>query len=236
MIPTLSLPNIQQPPSVEMSVFTGQNADAALGRLPIVTVPPPVNSAKVADDGRGNRQPQPTQQNAPQMLPAGMLMPSVSASGGMAFASPYSTPFVAQLFGQFQNGGLPDGLLDFDQLSQFNIVKYMPSLASRPRPETPRQAAQESVALDAPIRVKFARTNSSSAVMTETDETSFDLNTAPAAGGDMPAPTRAAEYNKPTVSTFAHGPDAYGSTQIRNEINLIMASRTPERQPVNMVL
>lgn len=235
MIPTLSLPNIQQPPPVEMSVFTGQNADAALGRLPIVTVPPPVNSPKVADDGRSNRQPQHSLHNStPQMPAAGVPMPTVPASGGMVFASPYSTTFVAQLFGQFQNGGLPDGLLDFDQLSQFGIVKYMPSLASRPHPESARQTAQESVGVDNTIRVKFART-ASSAAPADMGDISFDSNPIPEAG-ELPVSARIAEYSRPTIAQFAAGPDAYGSTQVRNEMNLIVASQKPEQQPVNMVL
>jgi hypothetical protein len=150
MIPTLSVPNMQVPPPVEVSVFTGQNADAALGRLPVVTVPPTVTSAKVADDGRGQQQ-----QRNPQQTPAAPdAQFSVSTQGGtgeLAFASPYSTTFVAQLFGQFQTGDaglgalsgqstdIPLGFVDFDRLSQFDITKYMPSFAFRPRAETPQQ-------------------------------------------------------------------------------------------------
>lgn len=235
MIPTLSLPTIQQPPSVEMSVFTGQNADAALGRLPVVTVPPTVNSPKVADDGRGSQPRNYTQQNAAPTPATGILTPSVSASGGMAFASPYSTTFVAQLFGQFQNGGLPDGLLDFDQLSQFNIVKYMPSLASRPRLETPRQTTQDNIAPDTAIRVKFSRPASSMAAAADMSEAPSDLKLS-IEGEDISIPVRPREYSAPSVTLTVNGPDAYGSTQVRNEVNLVVAARMPERQPVNMVL
>lgn len=235
MIPTLSLPNIQQPPPVEMSVFTGQNADAALGRLPVVTVPPTVNSPKVADDGRGNQQRNYTPQNAVPTPAAGILTPSVSASGGMSFASPYSTTFVAQLFGQFQNGGLPDGLLDFDQLSQFNIVKYMPSLASRPRLENSRQATQDNIAPDTAIRVKFSRPASNIAPVADMGEPLLDLNLS-IEGGDRPAPARPSEYRTPSVALTVNGPDAYGSTHVRNGVNLVVATKAPERQPINMVL
>lgn len=150
MIPTLSAPNIQVAPPVEASVFTGQNADAALGRLPVVTVPPTVTNAKVADDNRSAQQPQRNSSNTQTPAPNGKALPfSLGGTGELAFESPYSTTFVAQLFGQFQTsdsslGALsgestdaPLGFVDFDRLSQVDITKYMPSFAFRPRAETP---------------------------------------------------------------------------------------------------
>lgn len=236
MIPTLSLPNIQQPPPVEVSVFTGQNADAALGRLPIITVPPPVNSPKVTDDGRGGQQQRHSpQQTLIQPSVASILAPLTSASGGIAFASPYSTPFVAQLFGQFTNSELPAGELDFDQLSQFSVVKYMPSLAARPRPESPRQLTQDNPIPDAVSRVRFLRPQTSAISAQDVTESAFDLHTAPVVSGDTPLPHSVIEYSKPSVSFFVQGPDAYGSTQARNEVNLAASAIVPE-QPVNMVL
>lgn len=166
MIPTLSAPNIQVPPPVETSVFTGQNADAALGRLPVVTVPPTVTSAKVADDTRSQQQARNPQQNSTPAAESFSVSTQMGA-GELVFESPYSTTFVAQLFGQFQTadetlGALsgqsaeaPLGFVDFDRLSQFDITKYMPSFAFRPQVETPAVSEQPRVqaAVSAPAPV-----------------------------------------------------------------------------------
>ncbi|MCH2547615.1 MAG: hypothetical protein MK052_08410 [Alphaproteobacteria bacterium] len=149
MIPTLSAPNIQVAPPADTSIFTGQNADAALGRLPVVTVPPTVTNAKVADDNRSQTQQRNPQNTPPQNAAKSGITPfSLSGSGELAFESPYSTTFVAQLFGQFQlddssladlageTTDIPLGFVNFDRLSQVDVTKYMPSFAFGPRTDT----------------------------------------------------------------------------------------------------
>jgi hypothetical protein len=90
------------------------------------------------------------------------------ANGELVFESPYSTTFVAQLFGQFQTADdglgalagqstdVPLGFVDFDRLSQFDITKYMPSFAFRPSAETPAPPTQQEAAPQPSLGIKNA--------------------------------------------------------------------------------
>lgn len=216
MIPTLSVPNIQVAPAVEMSVFTGQNSDAALGRLPVVTVPPAISNNRVSDDNRGQS---PAQRNtAATSKPSASAAPfslggSLGGTGELVFESPYSTTFVAQLFGQFQalDGGLGESIVlpldfvDFERLSQFNVTKYMPSFASHPQLKTP-----------APAEI----------VATQPMPMDTEVNEQPVASNDAPPSPPALDTTSASASLFsASGPGAYSSTQSRNTLNLNGDSR-----------
>lgn len=239
MIPTLSVPNIQVAPPVEISVFTGQNADAALGRLPVVTVAPAISNAKVADDNRGGQPAQRNAQNAAAMAKTAVSVApfSLSGTGELVFESPYSTTFVAQLFGQFQanNPGalagesqaVPLGV-DFEHLSQFDVTKYMPSLAFRPRMETP-EPAESNVAQQQPkLQIKNAPVQQVANAAGQADD---DLRRMQPISSDIagPEPSSVAlstEAASASASLFGGGGlNAYSSTQSRNQINLNNDSR-----------
>lgn len=209
MIPTLSVPNIQIAPAVEQSVFTGQNADAALGRLPVVTVPPTVSNPKVADNRAGQTPRQPADLPVETGQGGNVVPFSLSGAGELAFESPYSTTFVAQLFGQFQVadadigalGGesvdLPLGFVDFERLSQFDFTKYMPSFAFRPRIETPSggqaQATPQAEAVAQPQPVPAPVAAPAAAPATQAPEAvpaPFDLSSLEPVSNDLnPLPT-----------------------------------------------
>lgn len=211
MIPTLAAPNIQVAPPVDASVFTAP-AEPAIGRLPLHIVPPPVTSPKVADNRTGQQTSrQPAAEPAAGNAAPAFYMP---ASGTMSFESPYSTTFVAQLFGQFvlsEDDGLIGGLLDFEQLARFNLVKYKPSLAFRPR-ATPQPAPEP--ALPQP-----------------------DLRTMPVASSDAPPAAPAMREEKaPELSIFTSGLGAYGATQNRNDERLVADARpAAEKAEVSLV-
>lgn len=234
MIPTLSVPNIQVPPPVETSVFTGQNTDAALGRLPVVTVPPTVSNAKVADDGRGGQQHQRQGQGghgASAEAEQFQLQP-FAVFGELHFESPYSTPFIAQLFGQFPSGNttvdamfaqltgesaaMPQGFVDFERLSQMDVVKYMPSLAFRPAaPPIQREAANAA----------------------EGGTAEMDLRYMAVASNDLAPLGDARETPSTRLPTlFNSGMEAYHSIQSRNRYNIPSAALAESRKPVSLLL
>lgn len=239
MIPTLSMPNIQVAPPVEVSLFTGQNADAALGRLPVITVPPAISNAKIADN-RGGQPAQRAAQNIASTQSFAAVSPlSLSGTGELVFESPYSTTFVAQLFGQFQASDsglgalseesltLPLGFVDFDRLSQFDVTKYMPSFAFRPQVETPPSA--EIVAPRPKLQIKNAPVQQAAAPQ--------QVANAPAEPAEVnlqtvQPETRDAALSKPADTMAASaslmgsgGIEAYSSTQSRNQFNLNSDSR-----------
>lgn len=232
MIPTLAMPNIQVAPPVDTSVFTAPSPEPALGRLPLNVVPPPVTNPKVADNSR-NSQPAPrTNQNAANAASDKPAFSFATANGEMAFESPYSTTFVAQLFGQFtmaEGSGMNDGFLDFEQLASMNFVKYKPSLAFRPRddvqpapvespqpaPEPVLEAPARPVAEPDPLRMMMRAVLGS--------DISSDI-TAPveaAVEADVPENPLPSVEMSASPSLFASGPEAYGATQSRNQLALV---------------
>lgn len=225
------MPNIQVAPPVDTSVFTAPSPEPALGRLPLNVVPPLVTNPKVADNPR-NSQPAPRNNaNAANGAADKPAFSFAAASGEMAFESPYSTTFVAQLFGQFtmaEGSGMNDGFLDFEQLASMSLIKYKPSLAFRPRedvqptmeqaqpaPEPVQEAPARPVAEPDPLRMMMRAVLGS------------DIS------ADIPPPAEAVveaavpETPLPSVemsaspSLFASGPQAYGATQSRNQLALV---------------
>lgn len=248
MIPTIAAPNIQVPPPVDASVFTAPSQEPALGRLPLNIVPPPVTNPKVADDNRGGQQPARNTQNpAPRTVPntAAKLF---EANGEIAFESPYSTTFVAQLFGQFsgtEQGGISDGFLDFEQLAQFSMVKYRPSMAFRPPEEKPAQAqpearpvmpAQEQAAPELP-EISDIDLQAALALGIAAEPATPAETLAPAQPVAEPSP-RPPEAEPMQTSIFVSGFDAYGATQSRNQYTLDTGtmSRRGNAAEVSMIL
>lgn len=248
MIPTLSVPNIQIAPLVEQSVFTGQNADAALGRLPVVTVPPTIANVKVADNRPGQAHARPPAQPEAAGQGEGAAPFSLGGSGELAFESPYSTTFVAQLFGQFQTsdatlgalGGesaeLPLGFIDFERLSQFDVTKYMPSFAFGPRvprseaaaqpPAVPAATTGDALRQAAPAPAPFD--------LASLEPVSNDLNPLPqpqAVAPPPPAGGTTAPQSQPIAAPitasdiFTRGFGAYGATQSRNLASAFIGQR-----------
>lgn len=235
MIPTLAMPNIQVAPPVDTSVFTAPSPEPALGRLPLNVVPPPVTNPKVADNSR-NSQPAPrNNQNAANAASDKPAFSFAAANGEMAFESPYSTTFVAQLFGQFtmaEGSGMNDGFLDFEQLASMNFVKYKPSLAFRPREDAP--AAPVESPQPAPDPVPEAPASA----VAEPDPLQMMMRAVFGSdiSADIPPPAEAAveadapETPVPNVevgmspSLFVSGPQAYGATQSRNQLALVAPS------------
>lgn len=261
MIPTSIAPNMQVAPPVQVSLFTGQNADAALGRLPVVTVPPTISNPKVADNRSGqnaqrNQQPvQELSQNNGQVTPF-----SLSGTGELAFESPYSTTFVAQLFGQFQTsdaslgemGGqsaqVPMGFVDFDRLSQFDITKYMPSFAFRPRIETPtadaprpqvQQPQPQPQPVAAPVQQVQQSQTPESIDLRSIEPVSNDVNPLPQpqpqVRSEAPITRETAQANLSVF--FSNGLGAYNSTQLRNsEAAANIDSRGKTGNEISLVL
>lgn len=253
MIPTLAVPNVQVPPPIDTSVFTAPGPDPAIGRLPLNVVPATVTNPKVADDNR-NSQPMPRggTANVPSARASGTPF-YLAAQGELAFESPYSTPFIAQLFGQFagfEGGDAIGGLLDFEQLARMNLVKYKPSLAFRPRESAPEPVVQQQ-AETAPVRTapQQAEVGPLQAMMRSafgSAATSVDLREVPMASTDVPFAFDRPVVQEPAVpagavkvppSIFISGPDAYGATQSRNQLELtdVVSTRAGDKE-VQLVL
>lgn len=221
MIPVISAPNIQVPPPVDVSVFTAPS-EPALGRVPVHIVPAPVTNPKVADN-RPGPQPGRTHTEAPSgAAPATAFF--LRGEGEIAFASPYSTPFIAQLFGQFafaDETNLPGGFLDFEQLAQFNMVKYKPSLAFRPREQQVPASAPEG---NGDMSYSEIWASIGAALR---DSGQVELRDMPVAGSDMATAPKPQENRQPAVaSLFVSGMGAYGATQSRNLLEFSPDKRT----------
>lgn len=250
MIPTIAAPNIQIAPPVEVSAVTAPSQEPALGRLPMNIVSPPVTNPKVADNPRGGQNlPKDNAPPAASKAPAGQPF-ALSGQGELAFESPYSTTFVAQIFGQTflsEGGGIVDGFLDFEQLAQLDMVKYKPSLAFRPRAEMPQaESAPAPQVAEAPAppaaeQAAPVETRSIGDVQSWMQSVlgqgvSMDLRDMPVVSSDAPpqpqtpasdtaeAAPRAAE-NSGSPSIFTGGVDAYGATQSRNQVVLMVEAR-----------
>lgn len=150
MLPVLPPTVAQVPQAVDMSSVLTTPSDAALGRLPLRVVPQTVNASK--PDQQGTRQ-----QARPSVLPETPATPSKTSSfdalinagkGEIRLPSPFSTTFLAQLFGQMssmstENSGAAaiwlnastaneavkdSGMLEYERLEeQLGQVKYAPS-------------------------------------------------------------------------------------------------------------
>lgn len=148
MLPVVLTPAVvQTPQAVDMSPFTGLASDAALGRLPVHVVPQPVQGARVANDQRGGQQ---RQEQQPSSTPVtnntstGFSILSQAGKQDIRLPAPFSTTFLAQLFGQIPMEGpeqadvaaiwlgngetsLDYGYVDFERLEEYGQVKYAPS-------------------------------------------------------------------------------------------------------------
>lgn len=148
MVPIVAVPHMQASPPVETSLFTGNIAHPAIGRLPVHVVPPPIDNPEVADynrqqqQGRQGNQPQ-TRQAAPSV--PGSALPA--AQGRVTLDMPFSTTFMAQIYGQTPAGGsnpLFGAFIAMESMIAYGNIKYMPSLAFRPLDSGQRPQAQES--------------------------------------------------------------------------------------------
>lgn len=153
MLPLIVAPtSVPTPPqAIDMSPITGPTSDAALGRLPTRVVPQAVTTPK-ADDQRGSnaqaRSAAPAQP-APQSIGLSNFDALMNAGKGeIKLPSPFSTTFIAQMFGQYDSTSDSDtavtsiwlsngrvspkesGMLEFERVvEQQNMVKYAPSAA-----------------------------------------------------------------------------------------------------------
>lgn len=249
MIPTVAVPNIQVAPTpVLASLFTGSSMEPALGRLPMNVVPAPVSNAKVADDGRGGQTPA---RNPQVPVPANDgfadALSSSAGKGELSFESPYSTVFVAQLFGQFEaSGGESSGtdmfgtVVDFDQLAQFDMIKYKPSMAFKPS-ENPTAPQVEMPELDALAAMRQASTEAVVQSGLETAPAQPLTADSPVASTDSaPQESTVQAQQQPVLANFSaissNVMDAYSSTQARNQIALdASAARDVGRQEVSLI-
>ncbi|MBM3618458.1 MAG: hypothetical protein FJX23_07950, partial [Alphaproteobacteria bacterium] len=146
-----------------MSAFTGQISDAALGRLPTRVVPQAVNAPKAEDRQNSGQQRQPTEQPATATAAGSSTFQALmnAGKGEIKLPSPFSTTFIAQIFGQYDtssevgnavtaiwlsNGRATpkdSGMLEYERIvQQQGMVKYAPS-AAKPTVSGSAQALQQ---------------------------------------------------------------------------------------------
>lgn len=255
MIPAVAIPTAQVPPPVDPSAFTGQMSDPAVGRLPFNTVAPPVTGQKVADDSRGSQQQarRGPSEDAPENLLSRL---TGRAEGEIRLESPFSAPFMAQLFGQinldtdvvgglFGDGtGVAAGFVDFERLAEFGEVKYMPSGAFEPR-EVPalQQALQVNATqtLEATLEASIAAVNVEAGASVPADIALADELSLQAETGvvSTAAPAQEARQAVTTASAapparveptpfFSNGVGAYVSTQSRNDSQAAVTSASSD--------
>lgn len=164
MLPLIVAPMpVPIPQAADMSAFTGQISDAALGRLPTRVVPQTVTAPK-AEDQRNpaqQRQAEPQEQTASQSKLSNFDALMNAGKGEIKLPSPFSTTFIAQIFGQYDtdsevgnavasiwlsNGKVTpkdSGLLEYERIvQQQGMVKYAPS-AAKPMISGSAQALQQ---------------------------------------------------------------------------------------------
>jgi len=208
-------------------------------------VSPPVTNPKVADNPRGGQNPSKDNTAATPAKASASQPFTLAAQGELAFESPYSTTFVAQIFGQTflsEGGGIVDGFLDFEELAQLDMVKYKPSLAFRPRAEQPQaeaapapQAAEAPAPQAAPVETRSVSDVQAWMQSVLGQGVSMDLRDMPVASSDAPPQAEAAANEQPDTarqpentgspSIFTGGVNAYGATQSRNQVALVVEAR-----------
>lgn len=147
MVPIVAVPHMQAPPPVETSLFTGNIAHPAIGRLPVHVVPPPIDNPEVADYNRQQQQGrQGNQSQSRQAAPSvpGSALPA--APGRVTLDMPFSTTFMAQIYGQTPAGGsnpLFGAFITMESMAAYGNIKYMPSLAFRPQDSGQRTQVQD---------------------------------------------------------------------------------------------
>lgn len=165
MLPLIVAPTpVQMPQAVDMTPFTGQSSSAALGRLPTRTVPQAVVTPK-AEDQRNPAQQRPAAdvpaQTASQTGISNFDALINAGKGEIKLPSPFSTTFIAQIFGQYDstsevgnaiasiwlsNGRVTpkeSGMLEYERIvQQQGMVKYAPS-AAKPTVSGSAQALQQ---------------------------------------------------------------------------------------------
>lgn len=100
----------QTPPAVDMSSFVKPASDTALGRLPLRSVPQTVQSPK-SDEQRSNQQQRQASESPAANASAKPANFSFLVNGKESEAqplTPFSAPFIAQLFGQIASDA-PEG-------------------------------------------------------------------------------------------------------------------------------
>lgn len=150
MTPLLAIPAIQAQPPVQTSAVVGAPTQISTIKLPVDAVPSTVNVEQVYNNTRGSS----TVRQSPVSLGAASvasgntaLMPMIA---GLDFrpSVQFSSPFLAQLFSQtpgnqlqtmagfFTNDNAPRYVADPAMMALFSQVKYKPSNASIPLPDS----------------------------------------------------------------------------------------------------
>lgn len=232
MLGALPVSNVQIAPVVEPAPAAVQKAVPvpSIGMLPTTIVPASISSPRVADDQRSAGQTTQQTRSVPVAADTANIISAFSnaASGQIVLPSPYSTTFLAQLFGQLPTGqmdGIVSSLMDFDYIAEVSMVKYQPSLAFRPQASEPVRSAPannntRSAAVTAPT------TSEASAVTPEAD-TDIELQETPAStvpfslGADSGSaetfPVTSTYTAANSNSSFTRVSEAYASTQTRNQ-------------------
>lgn len=249
MIPAIAVPNTQVAPTLQSSIFSGQIIEPAIGRLPVASVSQTIAGARVADDGRSQQQSRVSAAAAEEADAIEEAFPFREPFGSFHTSTSFSTPFIAQLFGQLaansnvvatlsgKGTGAPLGFVDFDKLAEYDAVKYKPSNASRPSQsivETPLAADAEAgvanlvqeaapvVETARPAEIRQPEMQRPYLYAAQDDMDDAD---------DVSAPTTQAAPAKPVeikideklvaqASVTSSPVDAYQSTQSRNIVNL----------------
>lgn len=163
MLPLIVAPTaVPAPQAVDMSAFNGQISDAALGRLPTRVVPQTVTAPKTDDNRNPAQQRQASEQAAVAAKPSASAFEALmnAGKGEIKLPSPFSTTFIAQIFGQYDtssevgnavtsiwltNGKATpkdSGMLEYERIvQQQGMVKYAPS-AARPMVSGSGEAVQ----------------------------------------------------------------------------------------------
>lgn len=170
MLPVVSAPSVQMAPPVETSLFIGQISEPALGRLPPHTVPAPIASFRTSDNSKGGNLTRNSFLDAQLSVDnlAAISAGSSHPTGDILLESPFSTTFVAQLFGQLptldtvfsdvagERSGIPSGFVDFERLAQFSETKYKPSEAFKPQAKSAQTQTLEGADIKV-VQEKVAR-------------------------------------------------------------------------------
>lgn len=229
---------IAQPPiTAPASLYAGYLPDAAIGRLPQVSVAASVSAPEVHNNTRGN---QTASLPATPAASTGMAAASVTGAAaqpqrGMAESS-YSTLFLTQLLGQ--GAANSQIIVDYEKMASFSNVKYLPSQALLPKSDpagafakllqtgasaepSPSRAPAQSA--DIQPRMAQARKIAAASAASRSDRPAPSLSAAVKLPASEPksAPSSMRLTTRGTASLITpSGFDAYTATSARNEARL----------------
>lgn len=258
MIPIISVPNIQTPPPVQTSAVTAATSDIAVGSLPMTFVAPAVSMVEVSNYSKGlpaTRVGNGNNSNVAVLSypPATPVTTSETQTSQLGFTS----QFMAQAFAQSSDeeaaslaelfsSATPE-VVDTGTYITYNMIKYLPSNAALPKPESPHiklvsgnDVAPRKDTPAAPIQRATQEFQpqiaAQSASIAQSTETATNVSrVAPAPTGTVPVqvstpapvrsvPTRRTVQEQPSL-VQSTGVESYEATVVRNTENLTKAPR-----------